>query len=380
MKKITTIFIAFLFLVYFANALSISTQEQRELTYYPGLEKEFSFGISNSDKSISTRLEAGALANYSFLEDDSPGSKDRNVKLRLKFPNIDIPPGRYVVYVVAKEIQEGHQAMISALAEVKMGIILNALSHEKVISVSSKDAEISLNEPILQEIMVKSQTYKTINSLYATAEIFSQAGKVVKTLKSKMTSLNSEEQKTIYLEGSSEGLEEGFYTVKIKLFYDDNIAELNSNLKIGRLSISLLDYTKEIVAGEINKITIKVKNHFNRDVDDFYAVVNLPGLEIKTPSIKIPKYESGAVDAYIDASSFSEGDYDSIISLHFSEQKIEKSAVFNVRAKQKIIQGSSSKINLILAFGVVALIILIFIQLVYLRRNKNSAGKKRGRK
>ena len=372
MKKIMILFVVMLFSAYFSSALSISTQEQRELTYYPGLERDFSFRISNADKKISTRLEAGELINYAYLEDNDSNLRERKIKLKLKFPNIDIPPGKYVVYAVAKEIAEGQQSMISALAEVKMGITLNALSHEKVISAAAKDSEISLAEPIRQEITVKSQTYKSINSVYATAEVISSSGQTVQTLKSKMTTLNSEEQKTILLEGGSEGIEEGFYTVKIKVFYDDNSAELSGNLKVGQLSVSLLDYTKEIIIGEINKVNIKVKNHFNKDIEDFYAVINLPGLEIKTSSIKIPKYETRTIDAYIDASSFAEGDYDSKIGLYFFGQKIEKNAVFNIRAKQKVIQNNSSAINLILVLGVIALIILIFTQLIYLRRNKRN--------
>lgn len=371
MRKLILFFFFLTILSFQTSALSISSNEQREITYSPGLEQDFIFKISNLDKKFSTRLEAERLEQYISLEDSAQDSGDRTVKLKFRFPNIDIKPGRYVVYAVAKEISEGHQAMMSALAEVKMGIIINALSSEKRIKAEPKELEISVGEPIKYELNVKSETYKTINALHASAQILSQEGRVLKELESKIHTLVSDERKSIFLEGNSEGLPEGVYTVKITLFYDGDQSQLEGTLKVGKLSVSLIDYTSEFNIGEINNIKLKVKNHFNKELNNVYAVIYLPGIEIKTASKNIKKYSTETLDAYLDATFFPEGKQDAKIEIYYSNQISTKNTVFNFKTKEKIIERTS-KLTYILLAGVVAMIIIISLQLIFLKKKPNS--------
>lgn len=380
-KSILVLFLLILF-AFQINALSISSQEQREITYSPGLEQDFNFKISNIDKKFSTRLEAGKLEQYISLEDSAQDSGDRNVKLKLRFPNIDIDPGKYIVYVVAKEIPEGHQAMISALAEVKMGITINALSSEKKIKIESKELEISVGEPVKYELNIKSETYKTINALYATGQVLSSNGQVLKELKSKINTLLSEESKTIYLEGDSEGLPEGSYTVKISVFYDGEQSQIEGTLRVGKLSVSLIEYSSEFTIGEINKLQLKIKNHFNKDLENVYAVIKFSDTEIKTSSKNIPKYGTENLDAYLDATFFSEGKQNAKIEIHYAGEILNKSPVFNFVAKQKIVEKTSNLTYILLA-GVVAMVLIITIQLMFLKKKinlKKSSKSKRNKK
>lgn len=389
MKKIILILFLLTLFAFQASALSISSQEQREITYTPGLEQDFNFKITNIDKNFSTRLEAGKLEQYISLEDLVPDSGDRTVKLKLRFPNIDIEPGRYVVYAVAKELPEGPQAMISALAEVKMGITLNALSSEKRVKIESKELEISAGELIKLELNVKSETYKTINALYTFGQIISSDGQVLKELKSKLYTLVSDERKSIYLEGDSIGLPEGEYTVKITVFYDGDQSQVDGSLKVGKLSVSLLDYTPDFLIGSINKLQLKVKNHFNKDLENVYAVINTANMEIKTPSKIIQKYGVETFDVYLDASSLLVGRQEAKIEIHYSDQVLTKTVFFDFKSKEKIVE-KTSKLTYILLAGVVAMILIISLQLIFLRKKLKSnktqskenkrVNKKSGRK
>ena len=382
MKKSIFVFILLLILIIFAfqsNALSISSQEQREITYSPGLEQDFNFKIGKVDKQVSTRLEAGKLEQYISLEDLAPNSGDRTVKLKLRFPNIDIEPGKHIVYVVAKEIPEGPQAMISAIAEVKMGITIRALSSEKKIKIEPRELEIATGEPIKYELNVKSETYKTINALYASAQVISQDGQVLKELKSKINTLTSEESKSIYLEGDSEGLPEGSYTVKISVFYDGEQSQLEGTLRVGKLSVSLLESSSDFVVGEINKLQLKIKNHFNKDLENVYAVISFANTEIKTPAKTIPKYETETFDAYLDATSVLEGKQNAKIELHYAGEVLTKTIIFDFKQKQITVE-KTSKLMYILLAGVVAMILIISIQLILLKKKVKSTQTNKNNK
>ncbi len=174
------------------------------------------------------------------------------------------------------------------------------------------------------------------------------------------------------------GVYEGVLTVK----FLNNTKKLSTKFNIGYESVALDEYSpKNLTYGNINEISLQIRNLWNGEFKNVYGVISIKGLnysEIKstTPSGTLTPFGTVVLKQFVDVRALPEGKYDSTITVYFDDSStsfpaefiIAKEVVPVVEEKKEI----SQKTYLIAGISIGALILVVLI--VFLLRRKNGPG------
>ena len=190
-----------------------------------------------------------------------------------------------------------------------------------------------------------------------------------------LDSVNSKQTKGLAATWDKD-VELGKYLAKLTLTYDGQVAEDQREFYVGKLFVDIIDIVVEgFRLGEIAKFVILVENQWPDQINDVYTefVFSKMGQEVaivKSASETIDALFTGELIAYWDTVGVEEGIYDTVINLHYNDQKIEKdmktyvgidSITFDLFGAGAVIAdtGGLDKMNL----AIIAVIVLLLANL-----------------
>ncbi len=167
----------------------------------------------------------------------------------------------------------------------------------------------------------------------------------------------------------SEGLSPDVYTARAIIDYNGNKQEINSTFKVGNLTVSVVNFTGNVTADEINKFTVRVKSNWNGEIRGVYADVKIwlnesTDMAFKIPSVDLAPWEEKDIQGYFDAEGLSPGKYKIGIILAYAGQTSYSSGEITVVGK------GIDKMWFIVIGGIVVALVLAIAVTYLLFRNK----------
>jgi len=168
----------------------------------------------------------------------------------------------------------------------------------------------------------------------------------------------------------------GTYKGVLTINFNDVVLKTPVVFNVGTESVALDNYgPKPLIKGEINKVSLTVRNLWNGNFDNVYAIISINGTTATTASSSLAPFGSIGLEQFIDVSSLPVGSYAGTIEIRFGKNTQIFPVVFEVA--QKIVPPvPEEKKELPLTaiiIGIVILVILVGIILFFRRRN---SGKK----
>jgi len=364
------------------------------IEFEPEFEEEFDMKIYNSAyKDMKVRIYAeGDLGEDIELDQTelifSSDEEYKVVRYKVKLPRKLEPPGDHMNNIVIREVpidsdSEGavigssvavvHQIVVKvpypgiyAIAELR---ILESRSLDKVDFVAS----------------VSNLGSDKIDAARGLIDIYDSNNQLVVSLETNLDSVNSKQTNGLAATWDKD-VELGKYLAKLTLTYDGQVAEDQREFYVGKLFVDIIDIVVEgFRLGEIAKFVILVENQWPDQINDVYTefVFSKMGQEVaivKSASETIDALFTGELIAYWDTVGVEEGIYDTVINLHYNDQKIEKdmktyvgidSITFDLFGAGAVIAdtGGLDKMNL----AIIAVIVLLLANLgwfIYFKKFK----------
>jgi len=313
------------------------------VVFSPNLEQDIEFRFRNNmgqDMNILLRLE-GEFSKYATLDSDKIFVADGGygfTTVHLKLPEKPEKAGWNTIWLVATEAEVRGGGSVGAKGEVKVPINIFSQYPGKYVEVilDAKDAKIG--EDAEFEVTVKNLGTENISSVKATIEIYN-GKKKLDEVKTDEKPLNVLESVKLYAKWPTRGQEPGKYFAKAIVDYDGNTAYANDTFRIGQLYIAITNFTKNAIAGTINKFLVEIESNWNDDVENVYADVFVfkngeKKSQFKTISEKVSKFEKKNLTGYLDASNIDVGIYDLSIVLNYEGLTTNASGLLNVSGER----------------------------------------------
>ncbi|MBN1376842.1 hypothetical protein JW949_00750 [Candidatus Woesearchaeota archaeon] len=337
---------------------------QRTVTFEPGLEKEWDFLVGGAEN-IRVTVE-GPLEEYITLTDPDPDGGPRAVNVKLELPYEELEPGMYKNRIrVAPAPTQGNN--VGAVAAIGILIQVKCLYPGEYIEYEFRASDTNVGEDSEMVFRVKSWGKDNITVLYGEVDVFNPDEDKIKTLKTPITNLISDEDKTLNVNFSTDGLTPGIYTAKSTVIYDGkNKTGINDSFRIGSPNIFINNWTHELYTDAINKFDIKIESDWGNDIEDVYGIITLKtengDIQSKTPNIDLDKFQKKTLEGYINTNGLELGEYDVNLNVFYLNTNTEKDVKVSV-VKGEIPEGQKYK-GVTITLSVTSLLLIILILIV----------------
>jgi hypothetical protein len=383
-KRISVLFLFFLLLISQKEVIGVGIgryDNTNMILFQPNIEKSMSYYLFDSGN-IDCTIE-GELAEYAKILDSNPGGGSRNIDIQFKFPEY-LDPGLHTIYVVATQKGLDGEGAVGGIASVRVALnvfVLYPGKQPEIQLFSLSDTNVEQNSQA--SITIINNGEEEIESATSEIDIYDENNNLITTIKTNSLKIKPFEKITLtsILETASYNMPTGQYRAVARVIYDGR--ELNSSAEtkfiIGKLSMQIVDTTREVIVNATNKYYIVVESDWSGNIDNIYARITMPnGKIIKTPNVDIIKSEQGVkakatIESYMETDDLAVGTYDIPVTLYYKGQTSEKTV------KLTIIEGIAPDIKkpsildnrdllIVSAAVIIGIIIYIFI------RNKKSGG------
>lgn len=375
-KRFCLIFLL-LIMINFINLISASlgiTPAEVSVNFKPNLETSFSFNVETDNPQKGLEVYAkGDLSEYVKFDVDSfTGS--RKIVVALKLPSNIVKPGTHRILIgVREKIDKEMAGTIGTSVAVQAPIDVFVPYPGRYLEMDFKAKNANIGEPVKFNLKLMNLGEENLN-ITPIIEIYSGTEKK-ETLYFDNRELKSQTEINLQKELNTSGYAPGNYRALAIVDYGD-VAKQESEFRIGTLSVDIINYTKQIPIGGINKFEIGVESAWNNKIDNLYAEVlflNDLGKEFysfKTAPSDLNPWQKKTIDGFFDTTNFSVGKYNANITLIYYGGEIGKSS-----GKIVEIDFIKGKLNLpwviigISTFVVLAIILLIIFIKKYLMKN-----------
>ena len=379
LKIYLAIFVGILISLTYASALGL-TPAKREIQFSTE-EQEFVYTIINNEhKDLDLDLYAiGEIAD--FIEFENPklhilaNELTKDFKIKVKPPAYLKPgknTGKIVVEEYIPEISVGNTTVYAKIRVISR-LIIDVPYPEKYVGVS-----IDVNKTPSGELnliaKVKNLGQEDIEKVKAYFGIYEQ-DKKLEDLESNEESLPKGDIKDLIVTLNTSNLQNGLYTAKATIVYDQYEVELGRDFKVGDIYIEILDYTKYFAQGVVNRFDIDVENKWNRKIKNAYGTIDIENVaSLKTLTYDLDPRERRTITTYWDTSNAMIGKYNANITLYYVNKTTSKQAELNVISKEAYERMFSKlPVWLIAMIGVVIVLInVILFLLIYKKKSKSS--------
>lgn len=359
------IFIVLAVNINIATAITANAPDKadRTLIYYPNLKKEYSIFFGGSD--LINISVSGDLARFMTLKDANPNTGPRTVTMVLHISqSANLSPGWHEGYVVGTEISK-QQGMVTGLAAIAVSFKVLQLYPGVFIIGSLSAPNTGINQTVFFQTHLTNWGTDNVSSIYAIIRVYSLNGTVLGEIKTDTKPLLSKASITLGAYFNTKGLRPGGYKATSTVFYDHESKLIDEKrFRIGIRSLRILNYTKAITQGVINRFIITVENLWNQPANNVYAEITINKTNFKTPSEIIQAFGVTNLKGFIDGSNLNPGLQPLTIKLFLgSEDLVEIKDMVNVlkiRSKQEV-KGT----NWLIIILIVLLILLIINLLLY---------------
>lgn len=272
-------------------------------------------------------------------------------------------PGEHGVRACVQEGQ-GSGGMVGSRSGACGRIIINIPYPGKYLITGITAHNTDLGGTAKIDLFLNNRGLEDIKEITGTIYIYDENNNLVKQISIEKTSLLSRERKTQNLFIDTMGLKPGEYTAKAEIKWDNGVERKEAVFRIGAEKVELLEITKTYQNNTINPVEMKVKNNWNQQTQNIYAVINAEGQELKTPTIELGAWQEGILKTYWDTKGLGLGDYPAEIILHYNNKEDKYKETFTI-IEQAIEKPEMQKVKIPLS-GLMIFVIIIIIILILL--------------
>jgi hypothetical protein len=361
------------------NALSIGISSV-ELPKYVIAEPHFTASYeftANGYGSDTAPYVNGDLSKYVTLsEPELIAPYQKRFIATLSIPaEFNESPGMHSIMIGAEEIIPPSSGGITVRTRVQSPLNVFILYPYKYLDARIETQNVNENETVTIKVYVVNLGKPFINMIKINVEIYNASNVKIKELRQSALSLDSGKDTFFDFELNTTGMRGGEYYANATVDYDGLLKYVEKeNFMIGQMRVKVIEYTKKLYSGMINKFEIKAFNEWNGVIEDAYAEINVytPGknLTSKTATDRINPLSNTEFMGYIDANNTIPGEYPVKINLFYEKDKtVERGTVSIVKLSERYLPGSLWMIAG-LAIGMI-LVILTLINVILLLKRGN---------
>jgi len=359
------------------------------LEFESGLEKTFTYGVMVTNPNVENyeTFAVDELTKYITVEprylkfDKSQGGTPSFIAI-LKLPKDDkeIGAGKHcagigVTEMTPKNPPEGEGMSIVSRTSAKARVCVRVLYEGKYIKTKLNIPNTNENSIVRPEVEVSSWGKEDINSVHADIFIYDINGTEIKTIRTNSAGLKSKAK--INLEGvfDTTGIKPGGYKAKAIVYYDGKTIETSEiGFKIGTLYVEVVNYTREIIKGKINKFEIKTESRWNNKIEDVSGEIIIGNQDIKTVLISLEPWAQGVLEGYVDAGSFDISKMPVRIIIYYADAKTTVDGIVNVIKDPNA--GKFAWFKNLNTTIVLIIILIILIEVIWIIGKKFGYGKR----
>ncbi len=361
------------------SVISIGLSPADVTIYYePNKEETITYSVRNTmDSELNASLYLnGNLSKYFSLSDNSiylEPKETKQFKLSYKLPE-KLEPGVYTIYLYAVEIKSPEKQGIGARGAVVDKIKIRVPEHGKYITAVLKADDVEVNKTALFHIKISNFGEEEIHTLSADVTVFTLDNKTIATVRTN-TAHSLKTFNTVVLEGmlNTKGMEESTYRAVAKVYYDEKTKETNyDNFRVGSVDVEIVNFTKKIYSGLINKFNISVRNKWNTKISVSGEVIvrnNSKELSvIKFVEETMNPWETKTLTSFIDATNIPIGSYDMEVNVIYNGKTKTRFASLNVVEKPR--EGINLDYKKLFLISTITILIVIMVVLILFTKNK----------
>lgn len=372
MRDLTVVLLALLLLPG-AGAISISGERvNNPLLFTPGETYSYTYVVSRYPYDAVITLE-GDWAQYASVSDVTmPRPGEKHFSLTITPPRHPETPGNHFIYIGAKEVLTGQKGGVGAVAAVRKQIIFNVLYDYKRISANLVAPDVNIGDPVEFLVTVKSESLLPINHVKALIEITDSNGKQLAVVPTDTTRLKLGQGKVLSGTLDTTGYPPATYQARAVVTFDGNSTIAEDSFRIGTLAVEILNFTREVEVGTISPFIIRVESGWNDPLEGIYGEVYVNQTQVaKTPSYSLSPWGEENLTAYIDTTGWSLGDYESVVTIHFSDTSTVTKGSLRVFERKDASTGWIASLGLThVLIAVVALLAMLLVVNFYLLRKR----------
>jgi len=373
------VFVIFIFLINFVSALGVSPAKV-EANFVPGFETEITYTVSHNNPSTEFELYVAGDLNDSVKLDKDKLVGGGSFTASVNLPMIIEKPGGHRILIGVKEVVsekdlEVSGAMIRTSVTIQAVIDINVPYPGKYIETSLSSHNVNSGEPVNFKLGIISKGKEDVS---VTPKIDINFGnKTIETLYFMNREIKSQEKIELEKSLDTSGYNPGTYSALAIVDYG-KLAISESTFKIGELSINLVNYTKQIEIGGIQRLNLEIESGWNDNIDGVYAeifIFNNSGTfaEFETSSTTLEPWERKNIVGFFETDNFEKGFYSANLTFIYYGKNVGKSSSELIEI-EFIEKESSVKMILFIVAGIILLIVILLIVIKkYFWKN----GKKR---
>lgn len=410
MKSVKCCILLIFIFIFAYSSLAISvTPAWKDIVYDPavGVDEEFDlkFGVSSSNTGSisveateysspfgipdgSTSFNSSQLKDYVIISDTSlDPNKDTTVRVRVKIPPNAPFNGPQLFGISAKEVPKSTSGFLTVTTAVLFRVSIDAPYPNQYVDIIKFNIE-NVNEGESSKVywQVKGRSEK-VTPFTASLEIKDKDGQSVFKRELGGASLGRHEvyPADFYYESiPTNTFVPGAYEGTLTVIFSDNIKKSTAKFNIGTESIALDNYSpKNLVYGEINEVSLVIRNLWNGNFNNVYGEIEISGENITsvkttTPSGILSPFGTITLKQFMDVRSLPEGNYTGKITIKFDSYSTSFPAEFSVAKKvEPIIEKEkriSSKTYIIAGISLGVLLIVVLALILFFRK-KGKGGE-----
>lgn len=347
-----------------------------EYNFEPGFQQTIEYSVydNNPDKKFRVYTD-GDLSEYTSLDKTEliGGGK---FKVTLKLPNFIEVPGKHRILVGVAEIIEQDKygnAAVGTSVVIQTVIDVYVPYPGRYLDLSLSTHDVNIGETMNLELGISSMGKEDVN-VTPIIEIYSQDEKI-DTMYLEDFYIKSQEKITIKRKLDTTNYQAGLHKAVAIVDYG-KIAKVESQFRIGDLSIEIINHTNKIGIGGIKKFDIDIQSGWNDKIDGAYAEVfifnnSLEMTSFETSSTNLEPWEKKTITGYFDTNNFIKGIYNASIVVNYYGRDVGKSSTKWVNV-EFFEEPRDIKIFIIIGIILVCLIVLAIIKKFFI---KNGKGK-----
>jgi len=392
-------FAGLLIILIMQNVFAIGiTPGRTTLNFEPGLHKEISFSVVNSehkDMSVVFSVRGDLEDSITLSQTSAEFSVSDNSKSFTYV--IDLPqeigePGMYETEIIVLEVPEDsfeEGTSVGATVAVATQLHVHVPYPDKYVEMEVNVIESGKNNEVIFLVPVINRGKLDVNNLKAVIDIYTSSNEKIETIESESESLKSLERKELVVDWSAE-VDSGIYRAVVKVEYDGEITQKEIEFNVGDMAMEVKEITiNDFELGGIAKFNALVVNNWMTDLKNVYLnilVYNYIGevmADFKSQTYDIDSLSEITMVAYWDTEGVEVGTYDGDVILKYGkygEKSIEKSVQIKVEDYSIEVLGLTGRVitkkggmfnlNNLLIVSVILLIIGNIIWFFIVRRLK----------
>lgn len=383
------------------------TPARTTMEFSPGLEREVSFTIINSEhKDAQIVVYAQGELNQSILINQNSlsmasGEESKQLSYSVKLPD-SLSPGLHRGEVVVLQLPSK-----SSTSEAFVGAAVGVATQLHVyVPYPGKYAEADLNIVNAENggeatfiIPVVSRGELDLADVKANIDIYNKMGEKVTTFNTLSIEVKSGERREIVHKWKAD-VPVGAYRAVATLIYDGENLQLERQFLVGSQALELQQVqVKDFTLGEIAKFEMLIENKWSEPITGAFAQTNVFNAEgkvmadFKSPVYDIAPLSKTTMILYWDTAGVREGMYDASVYLRYGEKSSQQDVKLNVREdnievtglgyviseKGGTKSGGSGSLVIILIVVIVVLVLINLSWFLFFRKKLAGKGQKGGK-